>query len=198
MPTVHAAAQFKIESNTWQFGLWVATGDKDWAARGADFNAAVVDNIMPLLGADTSFTGSAWNDSIERDTAGTVVPVAAPSAGAGAPSLPSAAPIVVTCYNGAFGRGKQGRIFLSGIPNDQYTGDDLNADAVTAFQGAFDSFYAALVAAAIQPLTARLDRSASPPTLIGSDIVSKFIVRPYIRVQKRREQGRSIRGRRAA
>lgn len=193
MPTVHVAAKFQVETNQWQFGQYVATGDKDWASRGLDFNTAIAANIVPLLGADCEYVGSQWSDVIERDTAGTLVPVEVPTLGGGAPSLPSAAPIVVTCFNGAFGRGKQGRMYVSGVPNDQYEGDDLTPDAVTAFQAGFDAFFAALVAANIVPLTARMLRTAHPPTLIGSDNVQRYIVRPFIRSQRRRQQGRSIR-----
>lgn len=200
MPIVKVSAVFQVESNKWQFGQGLDVGSTDWATLGAAYNGAVTDNLVPLLGSDCSFMGTQWADVGGRITAGSFVPVEAETLGGGAPSLPSAAPIAVTCFNGEFGRGKQGRFFLSGIPNDQYEGDDLTADALTGFQTAFAAFYVALTGAGLAPVTIRYVRDetgkvTSPPTVDSTAAVLRYIVRPIIRSQRRRQQGRSIKGR---
>lgn len=195
MPTVRVAATFDIGGDTWQFTTGVATADKDWDSQGLAFNTAIIDSLLPLLGSDCTYVGSQWSDYVERETPGGFVPAEADSVGGGGLSLPPEVAATVTLETESYGRGKQGRWFLSGIPQEGYVVGSLETEYRASLQVAIDGLGAALAASNIVVLVVRLNRTVSPPTLTSSDIVSGFNVRTVIRGQRRRQHGRDISGR---
>lgn len=195
MPSVEVQAKFESAGDPWMFTTAVATADKDWSSRGSDFNDQVIANVLPSLGSDTVYLGCQWGDPYERDTPGEFVPAPADSAGGGGLSLPAEVAATITKQTPTYGRGKQGRWFLSGIPQEGYSGGELEATYRETLQTAMTAFMAGLAGAAIVVLVARVDRATSPPTLIGTDIVSRLTVQVNIRGQRRRQHLRSISGR---
>jgi hypothetical protein len=195
MPSVKVAALFEIGSDNWEFTTTVATGSKDWLSLGTAFNAAVVDNLLPVLGSDCTFFGSQWADYIEKDTGGEFVPAAADSVGGAGLSLPPSVAATVTLRIPAYGKGKQGRWFLAGVPQEGYVVGELEPDYRVSLQAAVDAFIAALAGAAIQPLVAHFGKPADGRPFLGTDIVSRAVVRTRLGGQRRRAHGVNISGR---
>lgn len=194
MPNVKVAAQFQIGGDFWEFTSCVATGDKDWLARGTAFNTALVDNLLPALASDCTYMGSEWSDAIEKDTSGEFVPAEPDSVGGGGLSLPPYVAATVTLRVPTYGKGKQGRWFLAGIPVEGYLVGELEPDYRGTLQDAVTAFVAGLSSSSIQVLVAHY----APPnytTFVSTDIVSRATVRSTLHGQRRRQHGVDISGR---
>jgi len=177
------------------FTTAVATGDKDWDARGTDWNTALIANILPNLGSDCEYLGSHWSDPFEQDTPGQFVPAPAASLGGGGLSLPAEVAFTTTLRTPTYGKGKQGRWFISGVPQEGYTVGELEPTYRATVNTAMTAFVTALAGSSIVVLVARVNRATTPPTLISTDIVSAVVVQITLRGQRRRQHLKSISGR---
>ena len=188
MPIYRASPKFEQVSISWQFGICLDTGDTDPAIPGAAINAAVETNLIPVIGIDCQFLGTQVSDPHAKLIAGQMNPSATlPFGTEGNVSLPPVACYHVTLYDGIYGLGRTGGWFMAGVPVDSYDGGQLNDSFVLDAQAAFDAFLANVNGSAGQVCVWSEKDGAAHPVL-------RLTVAKSIRVQRRREFGKSIGG----
>jgi hypothetical protein len=189
MPIYRISPKFRSNGIDWQFNMHVDTSAGDPSAPGAAVNAAVEGNILPLTPIDQQYLGCQVADPHGKAIQGRLVPSAAqPFGNEGAISLPPVCAYTISLYDGVYGRGRIGKWFFGAVPIDQYAGGLLLETWRTTAQTNWDLFFAEVNANAGQLVIWSTKDSVPYP-------IFRIYVQGTLREQKRREYGRSIKGR---
>lgn len=186
MPVYRISPRIRQGGIDWQFDMWVDTAAGDPTVPGALVNTAVENNLLPILPTDATYLGCQVSDPVGKTIAGQFVhDTGLPPGTEGAVGLPPVVCYTVSLYDGIYGRGRTGRWFISSVPIDVFDGGVLLDASVTAFQTAWDAFFAEVNGGAGQvSIYSKKDGTSYP--------VFRVAVQPTLREQRRREFGRSI------
>ncbi len=178
-----------------QIDLWIRDdAGAGFGAISTTLDAALTTNLAPLQSEDVAYDGIRIGDPVQRVLAGQVFPNTPTNGGVASPMTPPTTSVVVTLNTGDYGRGKQGRVFVPGLPEGVQIDGRLDSVNTALWQGAFDAINAALNADGFTWVVARRDVPLThPPTYTVISPVILLTARSILRVQKRREIGRSIR-----
>ena len=186
MTIYRSSPKFRSTLIDWQFDIHIDSSAGDPTVPAAAVNAAVEVNLIPVLATDTQFLGSQIADPYAKTIAGQFLQSATQPFGTeGATGLPPVACYTVSLYDGVYGRGRTGKIFISGVPVDAYAGGNLLSAFVGTAQTAFQGFVDDVNAGAGQVVVYSKKDGAGYP-------VFRLTVQSVLREQRRREFGRSI------
>lgn len=195
--TYRCSQQFLMANNAMQIDMWL----RDTAGAGFAPMATSVDthlgaNLAPLQSVDCLYNGVRIGDPIQRVLAGQVFPNTTVAGTVNSPATPPTTSVVITLNTGRYGRGKQGRLFVPGLPEGVQLDGRLPPADTANWQTAFDAINAGFNTDGFEWVVAILHRPVThPPTYDGVVGVVLLTARNILRVQKRREVGRSIRHR---